>query len=84
MEPEDIAELVEWWGRSAECARDGGFDGVEVHVAHSYLLHEFLSPAYNRRDDAYGGSLENRLRLTREVIDEVRGPATTSWSASGS
>jgi mycofactocin system FadH/OYE family oxidoreductase 2 len=72
MEPEDIAELVEWWGRCAELSRDGGFDGTEVHISHSYLLHQFLSPLYNKRDDAYGGSFENRLRLAREVIDEVR------------
>ena len=72
MEPEDIAELVEWWGRCAELSREGGFDGTEVHISHSYLLHQFLSPLYNKRDDAYGGSLENRLRLAREVIDEVR------------
>ncbi len=72
MEPEDIAELVEWWGRCAELSREGGFDGTEVHISHSYLLHQFLSPLYNKRDDAYGGSFENRLRLAREVIDEVR------------
>ena len=44
MEHEDIAEVVEWWARSAELAREGGFDGTEVHIAHSYLLHQFLSP----------------------------------------
>ena len=72
MEKEEIDEVVEWWGLSAECARDGGFDGVEVHLSHQYLLHEFLSPLYNHRDDEYGGSLENRMRFAREVIDEVR------------
>lgn len=72
MEPEDIRELVEWWGRSAELSREGGFDGTEVHISHSYLLHQFLSPLYNKRTDEYGGSFENRLRLAREVIEEVR------------
>ena len=80
MEHEDIAEVVEWWARSAELARDGGFDGTEVHIAHSYLLHQFLSPVYNKRDDEYGGSLENRLRFTREVIDAVRERTGDDWA----
>ena len=80
MEHEDIAEVVEWWARSAELAREGGFDGTEVHIAHSYLLHQFLSPVYNKRDDEYGGSLENRLRFTREVIDEVRRRTGDDWA----
>ena len=50
MEREDIAEVVEWWARSAELSREGGFDGTEVHISHSYLLHQFLSPLYNKRD----------------------------------
>jgi 2,4-dienoyl-CoA reductase-like NADH-dependent reductase (Old Yellow Enzyme family) len=49
-----------------------GLDAVEVHGAHGYLLHEFLSPLANQRDDAYGGSLENRLRFPLEVFDAVR------------
>ena len=60
MEHEDIREVVEWWGRSAELTREGGFDGTEVHISHSYLLHQFLSPLYNKREDEYGGSFENR------------------------
>ncbi len=72
MEPEDMREVVEWWGRSAELSREGGFDGTEVHISHSYLLHQFLSPLYNKRTDEYGGSFENRLRFSREVIEEVR------------
>lgn len=51
METEDIRELIEWWGRCAELSREGGFDGTEVHISHSYLLHQFLSPLYNKRDD---------------------------------
>jgi 2,4-dienoyl-CoA reductase-like NADH-dependent reductase (Old Yellow Enzyme family) len=72
VEPEDMAELREGWVRSAEFARDAGFDGVEVHLAHSYLLEQFISPLFNKRTDAYGGSLENRLRFPREVIEDVR------------
>ena len=80
MEHEDIAEVVEWWARSAELSREAGFDGTEVHIAHSYLLHQFLSPLYNKRDDEYGGSFENRLRFTREVIDEIRRRAGDDWA----
>lgn len=79
MEPEDIAEVVDWWARCAELSREGGFDGTEVHLSHSYLLHQFLSPLYNKRDDEYGGSLENRLRLTREVIAEIRRRCGRDW-----
>src|SRR5205823_7707278 len=79
MEPEDICEVVEWWGRSAELSREGGFDGTEVHISHSYLLHQFLSPLYNKREDEYGGSFENRLRFAREVIAEVRARGGDDW-----
>src|SRR2546430_16816610 len=79
MEPEDIAEVVDWWARSAELTREGGFDGTEVHISHSYLLHQFLSPLYNKREDEYGGSFEDRLRLAREVIEEVRRRTGADW-----
>jgi mycofactocin system FadH/OYE family oxidoreductase 2 len=79
MELEDIQEVVEWWGRSAELTREGGFDGTEVHISHSYLLHQFLSPLYNKREDEYGGSFENRLRFAREVIAQVRRRAGDDW-----
>ena len=79
MEPEDIREVVEWWGRSAELTREGGFDGTEVHISHSYLLHQFLSPLYNKREDEYGGSFDNRLRFAREVIAEVRRKTGDDW-----
>src|SRR3989442_13079573 len=79
MEPEDIREVVEWWGRSAELTREGGFDGTEVHISHSYLLHQFLSPLYNKREDEYGGSFENRLRFAREGIQEGRARGGDDW-----
>src|SRR5581483_1860593 len=72
MEPEDLREVAAWWGLSATLAREGGFDGVEVHLAHGYLLHQFLSPLYNQRTDEYGGSFDNRLRFPRAVIETVR------------
>jgi len=78
MELADIAEVVAHFARAAQHAVAGGFDGVEIHAAHGYLLHEFLSPRSNRRTDAYGGSFDNRLRLTLEVLQAVRtavGPA---------
>lgn len=72
MEPEDMEELREGWARSADFAQQANFDGVEVHLAHSYLLEQFISPLFNKRTDEYGGSLENRLRFPREVIRRVR------------
>ncbi|WP_306232723.1 FAD-dependent oxidoreductase [Agrococcus beijingensis] len=68
----DIAGFVEAWAGAAERSRLGGFDGVEIHMAHGYLLHQFLSPLYNRRADAYGGDLEARTRFPREVLRAVR------------
>jgi 2,4-dienoyl-CoA reductase-like NADH-dependent reductase (Old Yellow Enzyme family) len=72
LEVDEIRELVAHFARSARNAIRGGFDGVEIHGAHGYLIHEFLSPASNRRTDAYGGSLENRMRFCVEVLDAVR------------
>ncbi|MEY2456883.1 MAG: hypothetical protein QOK06_1977 [Acidimicrobiaceae bacterium] len=73
-----IAELVAAFATSAANAAAGGFDGIEVHGAHGYLIHEFLSPKSNAREDDYGGSLENRMRFAVEVLTAVRaavGPA---------
>ncbi|GAB6934432.1 MAG: NADPH dehydrogenase NamA [Bacillota bacterium] len=68
----EIREVVESFGQAARRARQAGFDVVEIHGAHGYLINEFLSPLANKRTDAYGGSLENRARFLMEVIDAVR------------
>jgi 2,4-dienoyl-CoA reductase-like NADH-dependent reductase (Old Yellow Enzyme family) len=67
-----IDATVEAFAAAAKRALAAGFDVVEIHAAHGYLLHQFLSPLSNQRTDAYGGSLENRIRLTLEVADRVR------------
>ena len=72
MSAEDIQTVVSDFGHAARRAVDAGFDTIEIHAAHGYLLHQFLSPLANQRTDHYGGSVENRLRLTLEVIDAVR------------
>lgn len=69
---EEIQELVRDFGKAAARAVKAGVDVVEIHSAHGYLLHQFLSPVSNRRTDKYGGSFEGRTRLLREVIAEVR------------
>jgi len=67
-----IAAIVAAFADAARRAVAAGFDVVEVHAAHGYLLHEFMSPLSNTRDDAYGGSFHNRIRLCLEVVDAVR------------
>jgi len=75
MDAGDIARVVESFGRAVSLARDSGFDAVEVHAGHGYLISQFLSPWTNRRDDAYGGPLDRRMRFLREVIARVRAAA---------
>lgn len=67
-----LARVREAFAAAARRAARLGFDAIELHAAHGYLLHQFLSPLANRRDDRYGGSLENRLRFPLEVYDAVR------------
>lgn len=75
MDLGDIERVVASFGRAVELARDAGFDAVEVHAGHGYLISQFLSPATNRRRDAYGGPLARRLRFMREVIARVKAAA---------
>ena len=72
-----IQKVIVDFAASAGRAREAGFDVIEIHAAHGYLLHEFLSPLSNQRADKYGGSLENRARLLREVVASVR----SAWPA---
>lgn len=76
MTKEDINQMVLHFKESTRRAREAGFDILEIHTAHGYLLNEFLSPLSNQRTDEYGGSLENRYRILGEVIEAVK----TEWS----
>jgi 2,4-dienoyl-CoA reductase-like NADH-dependent reductase (Old Yellow Enzyme family) len=67
-----IARIVEAFAEAARRAREAGAKIVEIHAAHGYLLHEFLSPLSNMRTDCYGGSFENRTRILREVVQAIR------------
>ena len=69
---EEIASLVSAFARAAKLAKQAGFDAVQLHAAHGFLLSQFLSPAYNKRMDEYGGELPNRARLLLEVVRRVR------------
>jgi 2,4-dienoyl-CoA reductase-like NADH-dependent reductase (Old Yellow Enzyme family) len=94
LDKEGISKVVSDFKAAASRARVAGFKVVEIHSAHGYLLHEFLSPLSNQRTDEYGGSFENRTRLLRQVIDAVKSvwPAenplfvrisTTDWAEGG-
>lgn len=67
-----IGQLVKDFGTTALNAKRAGFDGIEIHAAHGYLIHEFLSPNCNHRIDAYGGTYENRMRFLKEIMEEIR------------
>ena len=69
---EEILHIVKKYGEAAKRAQTAGFDAVEIHAGHSYLISQFLSPITNKRTDEFGGSVENRTRFCRMVIDEVR------------
>ncbi|KAI9645111.1 NADH-dependent flavin oxidoreductase [Ciborinia camelliae] len=72
MTLEDIQDFKDAWLASVKRALKAGFDVIEIHNAHGYLLHEFCSPVSNKRTDAYGGSWENRVRLTLEIVELTR------------
>lgn len=69
---EEIKELVKKYAVSARTCQLAGFDGVEIHAAHGYLVAQFLSPYFNHRKDEYGGTFENRVRFLREILEAVR------------
>lgn len=72
MTKEEIKYLVDCFAKAAKRVKESGFDGVEIHAAHGYLLSQFLSPYFNKRQDEYGGSIENRGRIIFEVYEAIR------------
>ena len=77
LERAEISAVVAHWREAALRAADAGYDIIEVHAAHGYLIHQFLSPVTNQRDDAYGGDLAGRMRLCLEIVEAVR----AAWPA---
>jgi NADH:flavin oxidoreductase / NADH oxidase family len=80
LKTEELADIVEAYRHGAQNAKKAGFDGVEIHGANGYLLDQFLQDGSNKRDDGYGGSVENRARLMLEVTDAV----LSVWGREGS
>ena len=72
MTEEDIDRTLTDFGNAALTAKEAGFDAIELHSGHGYLLSQFLSPIYNKRNDDYGGSIESRLKFPVEVIQKIR------------
>jgi len=72
MNVADIQEIIEAFGRAAGRAKEAGFDAVQIHGAHGFLLNQFLSPAFNKRTDAYGGTIENRTKVILEILQTMR------------
>ncbi|MDF2887832.1 MAG: NADH:flavin oxidoreductase [Lacrimispora sp.] len=72
MTVEDIKQLVKDFGQTARRSKEAGFDGIEIHAAHGYLISEFLSPFTNKRVDEYGGCFDNRVRFLDEIMEAVR------------
>ncbi|MDQ1215413.1 NADH:flavin oxidoreductase/NADH oxidase [Microbacterium arborescens] len=93
LDPAEIDALVAAFADAARRSLEAGFDVLEIHAAHGYLLHEFLSPLSNQRTDEYGGSLENRARLLLRIVEAVRAAApeaplfvrfsATDWAEGG-
>ncbi|MEQ9639134.1 MAG: NADH:flavin oxidoreductase/NADH oxidase [Alphaproteobacteria bacterium] len=69
---DEIPEVIEHWAQAARRAHEAGFDVLDIHAAHGYLIHQFLSPFSNKRNDDYGGSEANRMRLCIEIVEAVR------------
>lgn len=92
MDPGELSQVAQAWAEAAARAAQAGIQVIELHMAHGYLLHSFLSPLANQRTDHYGGSFENRVRFPLEVVDRVRevwrGPlwvrlSATDWAEGG-
>ncbi len=79
MSADEIADVVRRFARTAQLAEQAGFNGVEIHAAHGYLLSQFLSPLSNQRDDQWGGTLENRARLLLDIVKAVRAVVTPQF-----
>ena len=82
MDEDEILAVRDGFLRAARVARETGFDGVQIHAAHGYLLSQFLNPRVNLRGDAWGGSLENRARLLLEVVRGIRAEASAGFALS--
>lgn len=72
LSEEQIADIVKAYGNAAALAKRAGYEMIMVHAGHGWLINQFLSPYFNHREDRYGGSLENRVRLAREILQSVR------------
>ncbi|MBU1168569.1 MAG: NADH:flavin oxidoreductase [Proteobacteria bacterium] len=79
MNHKEIVHVIKTFGDSAKRAKHAGFDGIQIHAAHGYLISEFLSPFFNSRNDEWGGSSEKRFRLLKEVFESVRDAVGTSY-----
>ncbi len=72
MTVEDIQEIIEVFGQAARRAKEARFDAIQIHGAHGFLINQFLSPAFNKRTDAYGGPIENRTKAVLEILGKMR------------
>jgi 2,4-dienoyl-CoA reductase-like NADH-dependent reductase (Old Yellow Enzyme family) len=82
MTEAEIQDVIQRFTKTALLAEKTGFDGVEIHAAHGYLISQFLSPLVNKRNDQWGGNIENRARLLVEVVDAIRGSVSANFSVS--
>ncbi|SHH44480.1 NADH:flavin oxidoreductase [Clostridium grantii] len=80
MSKEEIDYIVNGFAEAGKRVKESGFDGVEIHGAHTYLINQFLSPYYNKRTDEYGGSLENRMRFLIEIYNKMREKVGNNFS----
>ncbi len=79
MTPENIQTLISAFGDAAKRAMSSGFDGVEIHAGHGYLLNQFLSPFFNHRTDNYGGNSDNRARIIFEIYDDIKAKTSADY-----